>query len=52
MGIFNTETTPQKTTHQLVKEVRVVMSKEIGVTLTTDQAIERLCNIFLTETTK
>ena len=52
MGIFsNTETTrPMKTTHQREHEVRTIMSKELGMTLTPEQAIERLCNIFLAET--
>jgi|TARA_R110000782_G_scaffold114391_2_gene204473 hypothetical protein len=53
MGIFNNELTkPLKTTAQLVHEVRVTMSKELGMTLTPDQAVERLCNIFLAETTQ
>ena len=52
MGIFNnTETTrPMKTTQQRVHEVRTIMSKELGITLTPEQTIERLCYIFLDET--
>jgi hypothetical protein len=61
MGIFNNETTrrvvsettrPMKTTQQRVHEVRTIMSKELGMTLTPEQAVERLCNIFLAETTQ
>ena len=54
MGIFNNNETPRpmKTTQQLVHEVRTIMSKELGITLTPEQTVERLCNIFLAETTQ
>ena len=56
MGIFtqdeNIQPKPTKTTTQLVHEVRAAMSTELGFTLNADQAVERLCRIYLDETVK
>jgi hypothetical protein len=39
--------TETKTTTQLVEEVRLVMSDELGITLSKDQAVERLTKLYL-----
>lgn len=54
MGIFTDQkpTQAKKTTSQLVDDVRDAMSKELGFTLNSDQAVERLCRIYLKEINK
>ena len=42
----------KKTTTQLVNDVRAAMSSELGFTLQADQAVERLCTIYLKEIKK
>ena len=39
--------TETKTTTQLVEEVRLVMSDELGITLSKDQTVERLTKLYL-----
>lgn len=45
MSMFDKK--PAKTTAQLVDDVRQVMSDELGITLTKDQAVERLSKLYL-----
>jgi hypothetical protein len=55
MGIFTDQkpnTAAKKTTTQLVNDVRAAMSSELGFTLQADQAVERLCTIYLKEIKK
>jgi len=55
MGIFTDQkpTAPKApTTSELVSAVRDAMSDELGFTLNSDQAVERLCNIYLKEINK
>jgi hypothetical protein len=57
MGIFTdqkpTAAKPKApTTSELVSAVRDAMSDELGFTLNSDQAVERLCNIYLKEINK
>ena len=55
MGIFTDQkpnTAAKKTTSQLVDDVRPAMSAELGFTLQSDQAVERLCTIYLKEINK
>tara|TARA_R110000787_G_scaffold12727_3_gene40890 strand:+ start:1137 stop:1310 length:174 start_codon:yes stop_codon:yes gene_type:complete len=47
MGIFNI--TSIVTPDQFISEVRTHMSTELGFTLTKEQAVERLCTIYLNE---
>jgi hypothetical protein len=47
MGIFNI--TSITTPDQFISEVRTHMSTELGFTLTKEQAVERLCTIYLNE---
>lgn len=54
MGIFTDQKPTEKPKAlqlaQLVNKVRDAMSDELGFTLNADQAVERLCTIYLNET--
>lgn len=55
MGIFTDQKAAapaKKTAQQLVNDVREAMSAELGFTLQSDQAVERLCTIYLKEINK
>jgi hypothetical protein len=50
MGIFNVEI--KSTPDARVQEVRTMMSEQLGFNLTKEQAVERLCNLYLAEAKK